>query len=96
MIWDKKYTRKDRVVTRKILDDTILVPIRGNLADMQRIFSLNPVAEHVWENLDGEKKMGEILDTILDRFDVDRQTASADFENFIDELAKENLIVEIS
>ena len=37
------YIREKDIISRDIAGETILVPIRGNLADMQCVFTLNPV-----------------------------------------------------
>lgn len=47
MALDKVYRHSGDVVNRQILGDTLLVPVRGKLADLQRIFALNPVARHI-------------------------------------------------
>lgn len=70
----------------------ILVPIRGNLADMQRIFSLTPVAEFIWERLDGARSVKEIRTDLIQSFEVDRETAEKDISEFIDELIDNKLI----
>ena len=42
MALDTIYQHSPDVVARQILGETLLVPIRGELADLQRIFALNP------------------------------------------------------
>lgn len=90
----KKVFRKNgEIVTRAIAGETFLVPIRGRLADMQKIFSLNPVGKFIWENLDGVKSLGEISEGIQSVFDVAKEEADADLGSFIAELREEELIV---
>ena len=92
-IWDKIFTKKKEIVSRSIAGETILVPISGKLADMQRIFSLNPAAEYIWSQLNGERTLQEIRNSVLSAFDVSKNQADADIEEFIDTLLKENLII---
>jgi hypothetical protein len=92
-IWGKVFRRSDNIVSRKIAGDLFLVPIRGNLADMQRLFSLNPVAEFVWHNLD-TKTLHGICDEVVSSFEVKREEAESDIRDFIAELFKANLIGE--
>ena len=82
----------DQLVTRRIMEERLVVPIRGKLADMQAIFALTPVADFIWERLDGSKTLADILDEILVEFNVEKEQASADLLEFIDELNKEKLI----
>ena len=93
-MWNTIYRKKDDVVSREIAEETILVPVRGRLADMQKIFSLNPTAEFVWKNLDGKKKLVDILNALIDRFDVAKDEAEKDISDFVNELMNADLIEE--
>lgn len=91
----KTFKKKDEIVNRSIAGETILVPIKGRLADMQRIFTLNPVADFIWKNCDGIKSIEDICDGILENFEIDREQADADIREFIGELLKEGLIIKV-
>jgi len=93
-MWNTIYRKKEDVVSREIAEETILVPVRGRLADMQKIFSLNPTAEFVWKNLDGKKKLVDILNALIDRFDVAKDEAEKDISDFVNELMNADLIEE--
>ena len=82
-------------MSREIAQETILVPIRGKLADMEKIFSLDHVAEYIWQQLDGEKSLKQICDGVLDIFDVEKDEAESDISEFICELSEAGLIVEV-
>jgi len=92
-IWQTMLKKSDQVVYRKIADEMLLVPIRGKLADMQRIFALTPVAEFIWGQLDGQQPLTAIRDAILAEFDVQPPQADADLLEFIGELQQAGLIV---
>jgi len=92
-IWDTVFTKDENIVARKIAGEMLLVPIRGNLADMQRIFALNPVGEFIWNHLDGKKTVKSIRDTLLEEFDVEQAEAETDITEFIDELQSMDLLV---
>lgn len=87
-----KFHRKDDIVTRQVAGETLLVPIYGDLANMERIFSLDPVAAFIWEQLDGEKSLEGIRDSLLNAFEVEKEQAEADILEFIDELLGASLI----
>ena len=93
-IWEKRFKKAEKIASRSIAGETLLVPISGKLADMQRIFALNSVAEYIWKRLDGEKLLGDIRDEVLSHFDVDSEQAGNDIQDFISQLKKENLIIE--
>ena len=90
------YKKNEEIVTRGIAGETLLVPIKDRLADMQRIFALSSVAEYVWQELDGQKSLGEIRDGILENFDVEVKQADADLKEFMVELLDAGLVVEMT
>jgi len=79
-------TRDDRVITRDIAGERLLVPIRGKLADMQRLFALNPAGAFIWDQLDGETSAEAISERVAAAFDVQRDAARADVAEFLDQL----------
>ena len=93
-LWQKVFRRKEEIVTRKIAGETILVPIRGKLANMQRLFVLNPVAEYVWDRIDGKTSGDDIRRGVLADFEVGREEAEKDIRDFIAELLDADLIEE--
>lgn len=93
--WSSIYRRAENIVSRDIAGETILVPIRGNVADMQHIFTLNSVGVYIWEQLDGNTKLKDILDSLLVHFEVNREQAEQDILDFIDQVVESNLVVEM-
>jgi hypothetical protein len=92
----KVYQKKEEIIARKIADETILVPIRGKLADMQKIFSLNPVAEFIWMQLEQKIPVEDILSMVINEFDVEEKKAEEDLLELINEFLKENLIKQVA
>jgi hypothetical protein len=90
------YRRSANVVFRHILDEHILVPVRGELADMQKVFALNPVGAAIWEALDSPRTQSELVEQVVQRFAVAESAAQADVTAFIAELQREGLIDVIS
>ena len=89
------FRKRGETVARSIAGETILVPVRGDLADMQRIFSLDPVAAFLWEQLDGTLDLKIILDRVIEDFEVEREDAASDIRDFIAELLEAGLIEEV-
>ncbi len=89
------YKKDEGIVARKIAGEMLLVPVHGNMANMQRIFILNPVAEYIWEQLDGQKSLDDIHKGLLDEFDVEQQQADTDVKEFVNELQEAELVVTV-
>jgi hypothetical protein len=85
---DKVYKKSDSIVFRKIADEFILVPIRQNVGDLESISTLNEVAARIWELIDGEKKVREIKDKIVEEFEVTPQQAEKDLIEYLKQLKK--------
>ena len=89
------YTKADEIIHRRIADETILVPIRGELVDMQKIFSLNSVADCIWEHLDGKRNLLEICNQVDTVFESEPKQVQIDVLEFINELVEAKLITKV-
>ncbi|MEW5736902.1 MAG: PqqD family protein [Thermodesulfobacteriota bacterium] len=83
--------KEENLVSRKIAGETLVVPIRGRLADMQRVFALNPLADFIWERMDGRRTVGEIREAVLAAYEVTPEEAEADIHDFVEDLCRANL-----
>jgi hypothetical protein len=93
-MWDKIFRKNQQIVSRKIAGELFLVPIRGKLADMQQIFTLNPVGAYIWQELDREKSLKDICNGVISTFEVEKEQAESDISDFIHELRASDLIME--
>ncbi len=93
---DKIWRASENVITRKIADETILVPISGNLANMQRLFSINEVGAAIWALMDGKKNVRSIKQAIIKEFDVQEDQLDDDIYAFIENLRQSALVLEVS
>jgi len=90
------YRKKPDIVTRGIAGETLLVPIKGELADLQKVFVLQGVGEFIWGKIDGARDRDSIVQDILEVFDVDLETALQDLQIFIEELSRAGLVEEVN
>ena len=95
-IWGKAFKIRKEIVSREIAGETILVPIKGKLANMNRIFAVDDVAEYIWQQLDGQKKVADIRDGVIELYDVAKEQAREDLLDFIEKLKKADLISEVT
>jgi hypothetical protein len=58
------FTKRSDSVTRSIMDETVIVPVQGHAGDLDSIYTLNEVGSTVWERIDGETGVGQIIDTV--------------------------------
>ena len=95
-LWRQVFRKSDALVTREIAGETLLVPMRGKLARLQRIFALNPVGAHIWEQLDGRRDLAAIHRSLVESFEVSPDEAEADLVEYIAMLRDAELIVDAS
>ncbi len=85
--------KADGFVSRCIGDDTIIVPVRGGVGDLEAIFTLNPVASTVWDLIDGATSVDGLAAAVARHYEVDQDTAAADVAEFVALLAARGLLV---
>lgn len=90
------YRCRDNLVTREIVGETIIVPISGELAELQNVFSLNTTGAFVWQRLDGSTTLEGIRDAMTDGFKVNKKSAWADLQELIADLVEAGLIEEVA
>jgi len=93
-IFVKVFVRDQDVVSRKIAGEMFLVPVKGKLAHMEQIFTLTAVAEFIWDRLDGQKSLHDIMNDVIARFEVEEKQAKTDIREFVMELMGVGLIHE--
>lgn len=86
------FRRIEKVVTRQIVDETLLVPLRGNVDDMHHFFALNPVAAQLWNEINGVRSISSLVDGVCDNFAIDRGAAEQDAMAFFKQLVEEQLV----
>jgi hypothetical protein len=89
------FRRSDQLVCRPVGGESILVPIRHNVGDLDFVYTLSPVAARVWAQLDGLKSIDEIVSSIVDEFDVARETAFQDVTELLADLQSVALVSQV-
>ncbi len=82
----KRYHKDSSMVARKVAEEVILVPIRQNVGDLQSIYTVNEVGARIWELLDSEKNVSDIVETLIEEYDIEHAKAEADAIEFLSQL----------
>ena len=85
---EKIYKKDDSIVSRKIADEFILVPIRQNVGDLESIYTLNETAARIWELIDGKVKVRDIRERIVKEFEVTPEEAEKDIIEHLQQLER--------
>ena len=90
------FRRTKDVVCRSVGAESILVPIRNNVGNLDFVYTLSPVAARIWALLDGVKTADAVVDEICAEYDADRETVQADMAALINDLAGVSLITRVA
>ena len=86
------FVRDQSAVTRRIAGETVIVPVRDDVADLDSIYTLNETGSFVWDLLDGRRTVDQLVDAVVAEFEVAREVAAADVARLIASLRDEGLL----
>jgi hypothetical protein len=87
-----RYRKSENVVTRRIAEQTILVPVSANVAELDSIYMLNDLGTRVWELIGREKNLDQIVKTITAEYEVDAEEATSSVLEFLNSLRDAKLV----
>ena len=79
-------------ILREIAGEYILVPVGKTALTFNGLVTVNEVCALIWGMLEKGSDVSTIVNGILDEYDVDEQTATADVLEFISYLKSNNII----
>ena len=83
---EARYERNPEFIFRRIVDESVLVPIHQDVADMDCIYTLNEVGAFIWERLDGRVTPSDLRTALLAEYAADPDVLTADLESFLGEM----------
>lgn len=66
----------------------MLVPIRREAADLEKIYTLNEVGAFIWEQIDGTRSVQQIVAMVVEQFAVTADEAERDVVEFMELLSR--------
>lgn len=83
---------KKQFVLREIVGEAVLVPIGESAARFNGLLTVNELGKFIWENIESSKDEDELLQRILDEYEVDGDVAKADLDEFLGKLKAVDII----
>ncbi len=74
---------KEDFILRKVADSYVVVPVNKMTLDFNGIINLNETGAFLFELLQKGVERDELVDKMLEEYDVDREKAEADIDVFI-------------
>jgi len=82
-----KYIQNKKVIQSKIGEEVVMLDM-----DSGFYFGLNSVASIIWGKLEKPISLEEVINELLEEYNIDRQTCEYDTRLFLDQLFEKNII----
>ena len=79
-------------VLREIAGDYIIIPTGKTVLDFNGLITLNEVGVSLWKMLQNEVTFDELVQGVLDEYDVEPAVAREDIQEFLDQLVSKGII----
>ena len=85
---------KGEMLIREVAGEIIAIPVGETALRFNGMICLNEVSAHIWKGLQEETSKEEMLNSILQEFDVSMEEASTDLEDFLHQLKENDLLID--
>ncbi len=85
---------KEGFMLRNFGEDYIVVAVGDDADNFNKLITLNNVGAFIYEQLNQDITFEEICKRVLDKYDIDSNTAQTDVKAFLDNVRKAGLLDE--
>lgn len=93
-VMNERYRKNENIVTRRIAQQTLLVPVTANVAELDAIYVLNELGTRIWGLIDSETSVDAIVEAVTREYEVGPEEATNSVRAFVDSLREAKLLVE--
>lgn len=79
-------------ILREIAGEYVIIPVGKTALDFNGLISVNEVGASLWNMLQEDVTMDDLVQGILDEYDVEESVAREDIQEFLDNLLKKKII----
>lgn len=84
---------KEGYILRQVAGNNIVIAVGEEAVNFNGLITINGAGAFLWERLAEGTTEEALLDAMLAEYDVERETAQKDIEDFLEKLQKADLIV---
>ncbi len=84
---------KSGYILREVAGKNVIIPVGERVIDFKGMMMPNDTGCFIWKQLSADISYKELLNAILDEYDIDEDTAKTDLDGFMAE-ARENGVIE--
>lgn len=82
---------KSGYISREVAGEFLAIPVGPEL-DSPNIVILNPVSGLLWEKLQSECTLPQLVKAVIENFNIDEATAESDIKEFLQMLKESNML----
>lgn len=79
-------------VLREIAGDYVIVPTGKSALEFNGLITVNELGAFIWNQLQEETTVDQIVEAIQEEYEVDWETAKADTEEFLEVLIQQQIL----
>ena len=79
---------KSKYVTKEVGNELVLVPLSGNVSQMNELFTMNETGRFIWENLSEKTSVEDLVGKLTEAYEISAEKAEADIVLFLEKLDK--------
>ena len=85
---------KQGFVVREIAGEYILIPVGETALQIRGMISLSESGYLIYQKLQEDCEKADLIQAVLNEYEVERPVAEADVEDFLDQLRRLDLLIE--
>jgi hypothetical protein len=89
---EQSFIRADDVIARDIAGETIIVPVRSRVGDLDSIYALNDVGSRIWQLIEASVPVRHIIETVCEEYETDSAEATQDVLELLGSLTEAGLV----
>jgi hypothetical protein len=91
-VLEQSFIKANDVITRDIAGETIIVPVRSSVGDLDSIYALNDVGSRIWQLIESNVPVRRIIEIVCEEYETDAASATQDVLELLDSLTEAGLV----
>ena len=91
---ERYFKQSEGFVEQDVSGELILVPLVDSVAKMNEVITLNELGAFIYKMLKDPMSFEEILSNVLQEYDVVKEKATADLNNFLESALEKKIVLE--
>lgn len=85
--------KNPNIVSKIIDNDYLLIPIVNETMDMNNIYGISEVGAFIWDNIDGETTIKDLIKKVVSEYEIEEKIASNDVNDFITDCINNKILL---